>query len=236
MGCSARVTRRGAQQVRRAGVLVAFGGRSCAVYAVGMRRDCSRVPVCHLQRYETPVRFENTWREQLVALKPEGMEVLPYSTVRRYVAMSLWWCSNNRRVRARTFVRGFACSVFLAPGGYATVGGYFSDKWGAHRMTWWVMWVSWICLFLLSYPATTYTVQGVNGPMTFTLAPNIWTFTLLMFVLGVAWAFGKASVFKYIADDYPGNIGVISGIVGLPADSALHICRSCLAHCSTSPR
>jgi NNP family nitrate/nitrite transporter-like MFS transporter len=31
----------------------------------------------------------------------------------------------------------------------------------------------------------------------------------------VAFAFGKASVFKYIGDDYPDNIGVISGIVGL---------------------
>jgi NNP family nitrate/nitrite transporter-like MFS transporter len=36
-----------------------------------------------------------------------------------------------------------------------------------------------------------------------------------MFVLGIAWAFGKASVFKYISDDYPKNIGTISGIVGL---------------------
>ena len=36
-----------------------------------------------------------------------------------------------------------------------------------------------------------------------------------MFVMGMAWAFGKASVFKYISDDYPHNIGVISGIVGL---------------------
>ena len=30
-----------------------------------------------------------------------------------------------------------------------------------------------------------------------------------------AFAIGKASVFKYISDDYPKNIGVISGIVGL---------------------
>ena len=37
----------------------------------------------------------------------------------------------------------------------------------------------------------------------------------LMGVLGVAFAFGKASVFKYISDDYPKNIGAISGIVGL---------------------
>ena len=36
-----------------------------------------------------------------------------------------------------------------------------------------------------------------------------------MFTLGIAWAFGKASVFKYISDDYPHNIGTISGIVGL---------------------
>ena len=36
-----------------------------------------------------------------------------------------------------------------------------------------------------------------------------------MFVLGIAWAFGKASVFKYISDEYPTNIGAVSGIVGL---------------------
>ena len=28
-------------------------------------------------------------------------------------------------------------------------------------------------------------------------------------------AIGKASVFKYISDDYPHNMGVVSGIVGL---------------------
>jgi len=43
----------------------------------------------------------------------------------------------------------------------------------------------------------------------------VWTFTALMFVMGIAWAFGKASVFKYISDEYPQNIGAVSGIVGL---------------------
>jgi len=43
----------------------------------------------------------------------------------------------------------------------------------------------------------------------------VYAFTALMFILGIAWAFGKASVFKYISDDYPSNIGAISGIVGL---------------------
>jgi NNP family nitrate/nitrite transporter-like MFS transporter len=47
------------------------------------------------------------------------------------------------------------------------------------------------------------------------LGLNVYMFTAIMFVLGIAFAFGKASVFKYIADDYPHNIGAISGIVGL---------------------
>ena len=55
----------------------------------------------------------------------------------------------------------------------------------------------------------------VDGPTTFHIGLNVYAFTALMFTLGIAMAFGKASVFKYIADDYPGNIGAISGIVGL---------------------
>ena len=75
--------------------------------------------------------------------------------------------------------------------------------------------MSWICLFIMSYPQTDFTIQTVNGPTTLHIGLNVYVFTLLMFVLGIAWAFGKASVFKYISDDYPGNIGAISGIVGL---------------------
>jgi NNP family nitrate/nitrite transporter-like MFS transporter len=90
-----------------------------------------------------------------------------------------------------------------------------SDKWGAHSVTWWVLWVSWICLFLLSYPQTDFTIMTTGGPKTFHIGLNVYLFTALMFVLGIAFAFGKASVFKYISDDYPTNIGTISGIVGL---------------------
>ena len=36
-----------------------------------------------------------------------------------------------------------------------------------------------------------------------------------MFVLGRAWAFGKAGVFRYSANGYLDDIGAISGIVGL---------------------
>ena len=161
-----------------------------------------------------------TWREQLAALKdPKVWKYCQYYSIvfGGYVALSLWMVQYYiGEFGLDIRVAALLAACFSLPGGVLrAVGGWLSDKWGAHRMTWWVMWVSWIALFLLSYPPTTYTVHGVNGPVTFTLALNVWTFTLLMFVLGIAWAFGKSSVFKYIADDYPGNIGVISGIVGL---------------------
>jgi NNP family nitrate/nitrite transporter-like MFS transporter len=50
-----------------------------------------------------------------------------------------------------------------------------------------------------------------------------------MFLLGICWAFGKASVFKYISDDYPHNIGTVSGIVGLAGGWAASCCPSCSA-------
>jgi NNP family nitrate/nitrite transporter-like MFS transporter len=134
-----------------------------------------------------------------------------------YVALSLWMVQyyvGEFGLEIRTAALLAAC--FSLPGGVLrAVGGWMSDKWGAHSVTWWVLWVSWICLFLLSYPQTDFTITTVAGPKTFHLGLNVYLFTGLMFILGVAFAFGKASVFKYISDDYTGNIGTVSGIVGL---------------------
>lgn len=113
-------------------------------------------------------------------------------------------------------VAALLAACFSLPGGVLrAIGGWLSDKYGAHSVTWWVLWVCWICLFLLSYPQTDFTVLTTEGSTRFHLGLNVHAFTALMFVLGIAMAFGKASVFKYISDDYPGNIGAISGIVGL---------------------
>ena len=134
-----------------------------------------------------------------------------------YVALSLWMVQyyvGEFGLDIRSAALLAAC--FSLPGGVLrAVGGWLSDKHGAHSITWWVLWVSWICLFLLSYPQTDFTVLTVNGPKTFHIGLNIYAFTGLMFTLGIAFAFGKASVFKYISDDYPDNIGTVSGIVGL---------------------
>jgi NNP family nitrate/nitrite transporter-like MFS transporter len=161
-----------------------------------------------------------TFIDQLKALKdPRVLKYCQYYSIvfGGYVALSLWMVQYyvgeyGLDIRAAALLA--AC--FSLPGGVLrAVGGWMSDKWGAHSVTWWVMWVSWICLFLLSYPQTDFTVLTVNGPRTFHIGLNVYAFTALMFVLGIAFAFGKASVFKYISDDYPANIGAISGIVGL---------------------
>ncbi|MFC5695503.1 nitrate/nitrite transporter [Pseudomonas sp. GCM10022186] len=134
-----------------------------------------------------------------------------------YVALALWM--------TKYYVQEYGFSLqsaallaacFSLPGGVLrAIGGWMSDKWGAHSVTWWVMWVSWVCLFILSYPQTDFTVHTVDGPRTFHIGLNAWVFTVLMFVMGIAWAFGKASVFKYISNEFPDRMGAVSGIVGL---------------------
>ena len=158
--------------------------------------------------------------DQLKALKdPKVLKYCQFYSIvfGGYVALSLWMVQyyvGEFGLDIRTAALLAAC--FSLPGGVLrAVGGWMSDKWGAHSVTWWVMWVSWVCLFLLSYPQTSLTITTTSGPMSFHIGLNVYLFTALMFILGIAFAFGKASVFKYISEDYPANIGTISGIVGL---------------------
>ncbi|HET7806618.1 MAG TPA: nitrate/nitrite transporter [Pseudolabrys sp.] len=108
-----------------------------------------------------------------------------------------------------------AACFALPAGAFRALGGWLSDRFGAHAVTWWVLWVAWVCLFLLSYPRTDLIVHTIRGPAGFTIALSSWQFTGLLFILGVAFACGMASTFKYIGDDFPDTIGVVSGIVGM---------------------
>lgn len=158
--------------------------------------------------------------DQLKMLKdPKVLKYCQYYSIvfGGYVALALWMVQyyvGEYGLTIQTAALLAAC--FSLPGGVLrAVGGVLSDRYGAHQVTWWVLWVSWVCLFLLSYPQTDFTITTVNGPRTFHVGLDVYAFTVLMAVLGVAFAFGKASVFKYIGDDYPANIGTVSGIVGL---------------------
>ncbi|MEW5886733.1 MAG: nitrate/nitrite transporter [Pseudomonadota bacterium] len=201
-------------------LLVAYGWAVVPqVYAISM---LLMAVLFWFTTYHDPKHLDTqvTWREQLAVMRdPQVWRYCQYYSIvfGAYVALALWM--------TQYYIGEFGLSIqtaallaaaFSLPGGILrAVGGWLSDKYGAHKVTWWVLWVSWICLFLLSYPATTYTIQGAEGPITFTLAHNIWTFTILLFVLGIASAFGKASVFKYCSDDYPQNMGVVLGMVAM---------------------
>ncbi|MBN9037610.1 MAG: NarK/NasA family nitrate transporter [Rhizobiales bacterium] len=107
-------------------------------------------------------------------------------------------------------------TAFALPGGaFRALGGWLSDRFGAHAVTWWVLWIAWVCLFLLSYPKTELIVHTIEGPRGFGIALPSWLFTALLFVLGIAFACGMASTFKYIGDEFPENMGVVSGVVGM---------------------
>jgi len=161
-----------------------------------------------------------TWRQQLAALRdPRVWKYSQYYSIvfGGYVALALWMTQYYVGEYGMSLqMAALLAAAFSLPGGVLrAIGGWMSDKWGAHTITWWVLWVSWICLFLLSYPQTDMTIATTEGPKTFHVGLNVWVFTALMFIMGIAWAFGKASVFKYISDEFPTNIGVVSGIVGL---------------------
>ena len=202
-------------------ILVAFGWAAVPqAYAAIM---AATVVLFWLFSHSDPAHLvpsQVSFTDQLKALKdPRVLKYCQYYSIvfGGYVALALWMVQyyiGEYGLDIRVAALLAAC--FSLPGGVLrAVGGVLSDKYGAHSVTWWVLWVSWICLFLLSYPQTEFTIATVTGPQTFVIGLNVYVFTGLMFILGIAWAFGKASVFKHIANDYPDNIGAISGMVGL---------------------
>lgn len=134
-----------------------------------------------------------------------------------YVALALWMTKyyvNEYGFSLQT--AAFLAACFSLPGGVLrALGGWLSDKYSAHTVTWWVLWASFLCLFVLSYPQTSLIVQTVDGERAFNIGLNSTIFTILIFLLGIAFAIGKASVFKYLSDEYKDNMGAVSGVVGL---------------------
>ncbi|WP_303904341.1 MFS transporter [Thiohalomonas denitrificans] len=162
-----------------------------------------------------------TIKEQLAALKdPTVWKYCQYYSLvfGGFVGVTLWMTKYYvSEYGLGIQVAALMAAIFVLPSGVIrAAGGWLSDRFGAHTVTWWVMWTSLACLFVIAFPDTTVTITTLSGdPIVMNLGVNMWVFTALLFVVGIAWGLGKASVFKYISDEYPDNIGVISGIVGL---------------------
>jgi len=134
-----------------------------------------------------------------------------------FVALALWlpkYYMGEYGMDLKT--AAFITILFTLPSGLVrALGGYISDKAGARAVNWWVFWISAACLFVLSYPQTSFIIHGMQGDMAFDINIGVWTFTALIFVVGIAMGFGKASVYRILHDYYPDNMGSVGGMVGV---------------------
>jgi len=44
---------------------------------------------------------------------------------------------------------------------------------------------------------------------------NMWVYAVLVLIIGIVWGIGKASVYKFIPDYFPGGVGTVGGMVGV---------------------
>ena len=165
-------------------------------------------------------RHSMGWKQQArLLLEPRVLRYCQYYSVvfGGFVALALWLVQHYVGEFGLN-IRNAALLAVLStlPGGLMRgVGGWLADRYGAHSVTWWVLWVSWICLFLLSYPPTDLIIHTDGGGLSLQLGLGVHWFTVLVMVMGIAWSFGRASVFKYISEDYPDSIGAVTGVVSM---------------------
>lgn len=134
-----------------------------------------------------------------------------------FVAIALWtphYLVNVYHVDIRT--AGMAAASFgLSASLFRAYGGHLSDRFGARAVMYWSLGFSAILLFMLSYPATDYVIQGKNGPIAFSTQMDFWPFVITLFALGFFMSLGKAAVFKHIPVYYPNHVGAVGGLVGM---------------------
>ena len=99
-----------------------------------------------------------------------------------FVALALWlprYLTGAYGLDVRT--AGLIAACYSIPASlFRIVGGWLSDRIGARRVMYWTFGVSALCTFLLSYPSTTYVVDGINGPVGFRVAMGLLPFVVLV--------------------------------------------------------
>jgi NNP family nitrate/nitrite transporter-like MFS transporter len=134
-----------------------------------------------------------------------------------FVALALWLPRYLIGVYGLDIVTaGMVGAAYSIPASiFRAYGGHLSDKFGARRIMYWTFLVSVICTFILSYPPTQYVVQGIRGPVSFSMSMGLIGFMVATFTLGFFMSLGKAAVYKHIPVYYPDRVGAVGGVVGL---------------------
>ncbi|MEX3009729.1 nitrate/nitrite transporter [Hoeflea sp. TYP-13] len=111
---------------------------------------------------------------------------------------------------------GVFAGLYSLPGSvFRALGGWMSDKWGARFVMYLTFIVSLVCLFIMSYPQTSYVVQGIEGEITFNFGIGVSAFVFMTIILGFVMSLGKAAVYKHIPVYYPHHVGAVGGLVGM---------------------
>ena len=134
-----------------------------------------------------------------------------------FVALALWlprYYVGAYGLELKT--AGMLAACYALPGSvFRALGGWLSDVIGARKVMYWTFIASIFCTAIMSYPATDYTVAGINGPIHFNITIPLEVFVLLTVVLGFFMSLGKAAVYKHIPVYYPNHVGSVGGVVGL---------------------
>jgi MFS transporter, NNP family, nitrate/nitrite transporter len=134
-----------------------------------------------------------------------------------FVALSLWLPRYLIGVYGLGVTSaGMLAAFYSVPASlFRIYGGRLSDRYGARAVMYWTFGMSVLCTFMLSYPPTTYIIEGVAGPITFSTSMGLVPFVVTIFVLGFFMSLGKAAVFKHIPVYYPNHVGAVGGLVGM---------------------
>jgi NNP family nitrate/nitrite transporter-like MFS transporter len=132
-----------------------------------------------------------------------------------FLALLLWLPQYYMQAYAMDAQQAMAFTLFFVATSsmVRALGGWFADRYGGRAVNWSVFWVCIVCLFFLSYPPTTLIIHGLEKDVQLEIGLNVWWFTLLIFIIGVAQGFGRASVYKVIHDYYPQHMGSAGGFV-----------------------
>ncbi len=111
---------------------------------------------------------------------------------------------------------GLLAAAYALPGSiFRALGGWLSDKFGARAVMYWVFSACVGCCFFMSYPSTHYLVEGIDGPINFSIKISLPIFVFLSIILGFFMSLGTAAVYKHIPVYYPKDVGAVGGIVGM---------------------
>ena len=170
------------------------------------RRRSGARPRSFASQFE-PLRNVQVWRFSLYYFFVFGA----------FVALALWLPHYLIGVYGFDIkTAGMLAAAYSIPGSvFRVYGGHLSDKVGARTVMYWTFLVSVVITFFLSYPPTSYVVDGISGPISFRLATGPITFVVAIFVLGFFMSLGKAAVYKHIPVYYPKDVGAVGGLVGL---------------------